>query len=70
MNKTITNLVLIGGILSAGVIFATTPAVAATSPANKARPRIIVTQDGEGDDKDSMVRFLAYTCDFEVVGIV
>jgi hypothetical protein len=38
--------------------------------AERVKPRIIVTQDGEGDDKDSMVRFLAYSCDFDVVGIV
>lgn len=34
------------------------------------KPRIIVTQDGEIDDKSSMVRFLLYTSDFDVVGIV
>lgn len=34
------------------------------------RPRIIVTTDGEVDDRSSMVRFLLYTCDFDVAGIV
>ena len=34
------------------------------------RPRVIVTTDGEIDDRSSMVRFLLYTCDFDVAGIV
>jgi hypothetical protein len=44
-------------------------AVAAQS-ASRTKPRIIVTQDGEKDDRDSFVRFLLYSCDFDVVGIV
>ncbi len=35
-----------------------------------ARPRVIATTDGEVDDRSSMVRFLLYTCDFDVAGIV
>lgn len=35
-----------------------------------ARPRVIVTTDGEVDDRSSMIRFLLYTCDFDVAGIV
>lgn len=34
------------------------------------KPRVIVTTDGEIDDRSSMVRFLLYTCDFDVAGIV
>jgi hypothetical protein len=34
------------------------------------RPRVIVTTDGEIDDHSSMIRFLLYTCDFDVAGIV
>jgi hypothetical protein len=34
------------------------------------KPRMIVMTDGEIDDTDSFVRFLYYTNDFEVVGIV
>lgn len=34
------------------------------------RPRVIVTTDGEVDDHSSMIRFLLYTCDFDVAGIV
>ncbi|MBN1764540.1 MAG: hypothetical protein JW860_04720 [Sedimentisphaerales bacterium] len=32
--------------------------------ANESRPRLIVTTDGEIDDKSSFVRFLLYTCDY------
>ncbi|MBQ6861984.1 MAG: DUF1593 domain-containing protein [Alistipes sp.] len=34
------------------------------------KPRVIVTTDGEIDDRNSMVRFLLYACDFDVAGIV
>jgi hypothetical protein len=34
------------------------------------RPRVIATTDGEVDDRSSMIRFLLYTCDFDVAGIV
>ena len=35
-----------------------------------AKPRVIATTDGEVDDRSSMIRFLLYTCDFDVAGIV
>lgn len=41
---------------------------AASSASEK--PRVIVTTDGEVDDHSSMIRFLLYTCDFDVAGIV
>ena len=34
------------------------------------RPRVIATSDGEVDDKSSMVRFLLYSSDYDVIGIV
>ena len=34
------------------------------------KPRVIVTTDGEIDDQSSMVRFLMYTSDYDVAGIV
>ena len=34
------------------------------------KPRVIATTDGEVDDHSSMIRFLLYTCDFNLVGIV
>ena len=34
------------------------------------RARVIATTDGEVDDRSSMIRFLLYTCDFDVTGIV
>ncbi len=37
---------------------------------NEARPRVIMTTDGEVDDRSSFVRFLMYVSDFDVVGIV
>ena len=33
-------------------------------------PRVIATTDGEVDDRSSMIRFLLYSCDFDVAGIV
>ena len=34
------------------------------------KPRTIITTDGESDDKCSFVRFLLYTSDFDVEGLV
>lgn len=34
------------------------------------KPRVIVTTDGEGDDRCSMVRFLLYTNDWNVLGLI
>ncbi len=34
------------------------------------KPRVIVTTDGEIDDRSSMVRFLMYASDYDVAGIV
>lgn len=43
----------------------------AALPTNAAqKPRVIVTTDGEVDDHSSMVRFLLYACDYDVIGIV
>jgi hypothetical protein len=38
--------------------------------AAEVKPRVIATTDGEVDDHSSMIRFLLYTCDFDVAGIV
>ncbi len=40
------------------------------SPAPDMKPRTIVTTDGEVDDRSSFVRFLLYTTDFDVEGII
>ena len=37
---------------------------------NEAKPRVIVMTDGEIDDRSSMIRFLLYTCDFDVEAII
>lgn len=34
------------------------------------RPRTIITTDGESDDKCSFVRFLLYTTDFDIAGLI
>lgn len=60
---------------------AATPAQPVVSPApvvslqgeparRDARPRTIVTTDGEADDMNSMIRFLYYTNDIDVAGLV
>ena len=36
----------------------------------KEKPRVIVTTDGEIDDRSSFIRFLLYTNDFDVEGII
>ena len=36
---------------------------------NEGKPRVIVMTDGEIDDHSSMIRFLLYTCDVEVLAI-
>ncbi|PKA97869.1 uncharacterized protein DUF1593 [Flavobacteriaceae bacterium MAR_2009_75] len=42
----------------------------AKSPENYVKPRIIVTSDGEIDDECSMVRFLLYSNEWNVEGII
>ena len=34
------------------------------------KPRVIAMTDGEVDDRSSMVRFLMYTCDFDLLAII
>ena len=55
-------------IILLGVVLLTTPLCSLAQKVE--RPRVIVTTDGEIDDRSSMVRFLLYTCDFDVAGIV
>jgi len=38
--------------------------------AERVKPRVIATTDGEIDDLSTMVRFLLYSCDFDVAGII
>jgi len=35
-----------------------------------ARPRVVVTTDGEIDDRDSMIRFLLYANEFEIEALI
>jgi hypothetical protein len=51
-----------------GAGVAVTPAAGPAGP--RARPRVIVTTDGEIDDRCSMVRFLMYANEFEVEGLI
>jgi PelA/Pel-15E family pectate lyase len=48
------------------------PVASRGAPGSKStsKPRVIATTDGEVDDRSSMIRFLLYTCDFDVAGIV
>lgn len=43
--------------------------VIANTP-ERVKPRVIATTDGELDDKSSMVRFLMYASDYDIIGIV
>ena len=72
------------GVLLDRLIIQSIPGQAVTDPAEEisgpsnavpmlppgTRPRVIATTDGEVDDRSSMVRFLLYSCDFDVAGIV
>jgi hypothetical protein len=40
------------------------------SLAERVKPRVIATTDGEIDDLSTMVRFLLYSCDFDVAAII
>jgi hypothetical protein len=57
---------LICALLCAAAVLA----VPAPSFAAPQKPRVIATTDGEVDDRSTMIRFLLYSCDFDVAGIV
>lgn len=66
-------------VLFAGVVYAQAPAptpakpkpaAAPAQPAEQPRPRVIVTTDGEIDDRCSMIRFLLYANEFEVEALI
>jgi hypothetical protein len=61
---------LIGSGLPALVLLAATAFGQSEKPADTGRPRVIVTSDGEVDDECSLVRFLLYTNEWDVEGIV
>ena len=44
--------------------------LALSFPSIAQKPRLIITTDGEIDDRSSFVRFLLYTSDFDVAGII
>lgn len=48
----------------------TASATPTRSPDGGGRPRVIALTDGEVDDRSTMIRFLHYTSDFDVAGIV
>lgn len=45
-------------------------AVKAQSPNKEARPRIVITADPELDDNNSLIRFLLYSSDLDVEGLI
>jgi len=49
---------------------AVVPVVKTPMQTQGTRPRVIATTDGEVDDRSTMIRFLLYSCDFDVAGIV
>ena len=44
--------------------------VNAQSPNKETKPRIIITADPELDDNNSLIRFLLYSCDVDVEGLI
>ncbi len=70
-----------GVFLYSALVFAQEPSISRGDGTNRLvarmtqtdsfqKPRVIVTTDGEVDDRSSMIRFLLYACDFDVDGIV
>jgi hypothetical protein len=57
-------------VLALAILCAFTASGAPVVGNSSSKPRVIATQDGEIDDKSSMVRFLMYSSDYDVVGIV
>jgi hypothetical protein len=57
-------------VCSQSAVASESESVKGSVPSHGTRPRVIATTDGEVDDRSSMVRFLLYSCDFDVVGIV
>src|ERR1044071_8713256 len=51
-------------------VFCVVLAAGATSAQRPATPRVVVTTDPELDDSNSLVRFLLYSTDFRVEGLV
>jgi hypothetical protein len=57
-------------ITAATLLFCSCAVPAPDGETRPAKPRIIVTTDGESDDKCSFVRFLLYTTDFDIAGLI
>ena len=57
-------------IITLALQLALVPSDASSAQDSIPKPRVIATTDGEIDDHSSMIRFLLYTCDFDVAGIV
>ena len=53
-----------------GAMIALMASLGFAAPAQIEKPRVIVTSDGEVDDECSMVRFLLYSNDWDVEGII
>jgi hypothetical protein len=70
--------VLAAAIIMMSAVAAVTPAIAGDSPARPqyletpqdAKPRVVVTADPELDDANSLVRFLLYSSDYRVEGLI
>jgi hypothetical protein len=61
---------ILGILTMAGALAASAaPSTTSTQPP-RVKPRIIATTDGEVDDRSSMIRFLMYSSDYDVAGIV
>jgi len=61
---------LLGSIAAISALAPTASAQAPRFPRDRAKPRVIVTTDGEIDDVCSMVRFLMYANEFQVEGLI
>ena len=51
-------------------VFLSAAIIVACSEVASARPRVLITTDGEIDDECSMVRFLLYANEFDIEGII
>ena len=62
------HLLILALMTSVAVVTAQTPSRSAS--AKPAKPRIIATTDPECDDSNSMVRFLLYSTDYQIEGLI
>ena len=68
--KITTSTIFIQSIIALFVLPFPANSVNAQSPGKETKPRIVITCDPELDDNNSLIRFLLYSCDADVEGLI